>query len=127
MNSALKAEALRFLIVGGLNTAITYALYLALLPMLDYAVAYTVTFIIGIGLAYALNTRFVFRVRASVRSAVAFPFVYLAQYGLGVLVLNVAVRGLEIPKQYALLIVIAVTMPIVFFLSRLSLTQGRSR
>ena len=127
MNPALKAEALRFLIVGGLNTAITYALYLALLPLLDYTVAYTVTYVLGIGLAYLLNTRFVFRVRPSVHSAVAFPFVYLIQYGVGMLVLSIAVRLLEIPQQYAMVAVIAVTVPLTFFLSRLSLTQAGPR
>ncbi len=127
MNPALKAEAVRFLIVGGLNTALTYALYLALLPLLDYMVAYTATYVIGIGLAYLLNTRFVFRVRPSMRTALAFPLVYLAQYVVGVIVLNAAIGLFDMPKPYAMLAVIAVTVPLTFLLSRLSLAQARQQ
>lgn len=121
MKSRLTQEALRFLVSGGINTAITYLLYLALLPGLGYWPAYSVAFVTGIFTAYYLNTRFVFRVRTSTGRAAAFPLVYLAQYLFGLAVLHVSVRWAGVPAEYAALISIALSVPFTFALSRLVL------
>lgn len=118
MKRQVPQEALRFLISGGINTAVTYLLYLALLPGLGYWPAYSVAFVTGIVTSYFLNTRFVFRVRTSARRAAAFPLVYLAQYLFGLAVLHVSVRWLAVPAEYAALISIALSVPFTFALSR---------
>ncbi|WP_386067800.1 GtrA family protein [Tahibacter sp. UC22_41] len=127
MKQALPAEAIRFLISGGLNTALTYVVYLALLPPAGYAVAYTVAYVAGIALAYFLSTRFVFRVEGSARRAAAFPLIYLVQYLFGLAVLHASVAWLSIPQQFAVLISIALSVPLTFLLSRFVLVAGRGR
>ncbi|HZP67913.1 MAG TPA: GtrA family protein [Rudaea sp.] len=118
MSTGIRGEALRFLLAGALNTAATYAVYLVLLRVADYTLAYTMAYVAGIVLAYALNTAFVFRVRRSLRGFAAFPLVYVAQYVAGALVLNLAVRVLGVRQELALLASIAVTVPLTFVLSR---------
>jgi putative flippase GtrA len=118
MNSPLHHEALRFLVAGAINTAATYLLYLALLPLLNYTLAYTITYIGGIALAYLLSTKYVFQVRRSARGLALFPLVYVAQYLAGVLVLRVAVETFAVPQKFALLFSIAATIPMTFLLSR---------
>src|SRR5262249_29848587 len=118
MTRGLSREALRFLVAGAFNTAVTYALSLGLLRLVDYTQAYTIAYAVGIAFAYFVGTGFVFRVRRSVRGALSFPVVYLAQYLLGVLVLRLAVDTLGVAKPFALLIVIATTLPVTFVLSR---------
>lgn len=110
-------EFLRFLIAGGLNTAASYGLYLLLLGWCSYAVAYTVSYLFGIGLAYGLTCRFVFRHRARLATALHFPIVYGVQYvlGMALLVFFVAMLGLD-PRLGPLLVVVC-TVPISFFLS----------
>lgn len=54
---------LRFLISGGFNTAITYAIYLMLLMFFPYKTSYTVSFASGIVIAYSLSRYFVFKKR----------------------------------------------------------------
>lgn len=117
-------QALRFLISGAINTAVTYAVYLVLLGYLDYRSAYGVAFLSGIVFSYALNVRFVFRVRPNWRSAVLFPLVYVIQYLVGLGVLQLAVERFAIPREYALLASIAVSIPLTFALTRLLLNRN---
>ena len=107
MKRQMPQEALRFLISGGINTAVTYLLYLALLPGLGYWPAYSVAFVTGIVTSYFLNTRFVFRVRTSARRAAAFPLVYLAQYLFGLAVLHVSVRWLAVPVVFVIYVLLS--------------------
>ncbi len=123
MSAPIRREALRFLIAGAVNTATTYAVYLALLLWLHYTLAYTIAYVAGIALAYWLSTWYVFKVRRSKRGMLLFPLVYVIQYLVGVATLQLAVKILSIPQQYALLVSIAVTVPITFVLSRLVLKR----
>lgn len=126
MNKPLAGQAVRFLLFGGLNTAVTYAIYLLLLPTLDYVKAYGIAYVAGILISYGLNVRFVFRVVPSLRTLVLYPLVYLAQYIFGLFVLFVAVEKLFIPREYALLVSIALSIPLTFFLSRMLLLRSVS-
>lgn len=108
----------RFLVGGVLNTGITYLLYLSLLQLVSYQVAYTVAFILGIVISYGLNAKFVFRVGITTDSLIRFPIVYLAQYVLGLVLVTTLVEFLGIPAWLAPLFVILVTVPLTFVLSR---------
>lgn len=120
------AEGLRFLAAGAVNTAATYAIYYGLLERFHYTAAYTIAYVAGILLSYVLNARFVFRVPLSWRGLMAFPLVYAVQYVLGVAVLYAAIEGFGVPRQVALLIVIVVTIPVTFVLSRWVLRRGKT-
>lgn len=118
MKNSIRLEAFYFLISGALNTIVTYAIYLALLSSLGYVAAYTITYLCGILLAYALNTRYVFRVRRSSRGIALFSLVYIFQYLVGLAMLRLAITMLGTSEKIALLASIAVTLPLTFFLSR---------
>ena len=49
------ARAARFLILGGLNTAITYGIYLGLTLWLMPWLAYGCAYVLGIGIAFIGN------------------------------------------------------------------------
>jgi putative flippase GtrA len=89
--------------------------------------AYTIAYVAGIALSYVLNTWYVFRVRRDLRGLALFPLVYLAQYLIGMLVLSLAVNSFGVPAKFALLISIAITIPMTFLLSRLVLKRGPPR
>ncbi len=119
----LRGQALRFLLSGAANTAATYLLYLALQLVLPYQVAYALAFVAGIGLAYALNVWFVFRTGHTRSRALAFPLVYLFQYVAGALLLALLVEKLGVSQELAPLVVVAITIPATFVLSRFILTR----
>lgn len=113
-----KSRFARFLLSGALNTAVTYLIYLALLQLIPYIFAYTVSYAGGIAMAFFLNRMFVFKTHRGLKSLLLFPLVYLVQYCVGLIVAVVWVEGLELPRSLAPIASIIVTIPITFILSR---------
>lgn len=113
----------RFLLSGGFNTVLTYVLYLLLLQVVSYWVAYSISFITGIGLAYFLNRTFVFRQHRGRISWFGVPLVYGIQYGAGVALLWLWVSVLEFDARIGPLVVIALTVPLTFYLMRVLFTD----
>lgn len=114
----LYLKFVRFLISGGVNTFFTYAMYLFLLRFFDYRVSYTASYIFGIVFAWVMARFFVFKSTQGVRSVFLFPFVYAVQFVLSVGVLWGSVEWLNAPYWLAPLLVITVSLPCTYFLSK---------
>lgn len=110
-------EFVRYLAAGGINTAITYVGYLLLLPVMHHQVAYALTYVLGVFTSYALNARLVFRQPLRWRGALQFPLVFVVQYVLAALFLELFI-ALGMSAGLAGLVSIAPTVPITFVLSR---------
>ncbi|MDH6370970.1 polysaccharide synthesis protein GtrA [Paenibacillus sp. VTT E-133280] len=119
LTKLLSKQFLKFVISGGINTLATYLVYLLLLGFLSYSMSYTISYISGIFLSYYLNTVFVFKEKVLFRKFLKFPIVYLVQYLINLFMLYVLVEHLNLSKQIVPLIVIVVTIPITYTLSKL--------
>ena len=86
-SKVLDRPAVRFLIAGGINTLATYLLYLAVLLVAPYPLAYSLSYAAGIIISFILNSRFVFRVPLRWSRLLRYPVVYVAQYLLGLCVI----------------------------------------
>lgn len=124
MTAHIRAEVARFLMAGAINTAITYAIYYALLLRLQYVLAYSIAFAVGVLLSFYLNARFVFIVPPTWRKLLLYPVVYVFQYLLGIIVLWIAVEIMQTTKPVAMLLVIGVSIPVTFVLTRFVLSKG---
>jgi putative flippase GtrA len=91
---------------------------------MPYLVAYSVTFAAGIVLSYCLNARFIFRQPLSLARAFQFPLVYVVQYTMGVCLLYVLVKVLGTSEKLAPVLVILLTLPVTFLLSK-AIVGGR--
>lgn len=111
-------EFWRFIIAGVGNTVLAYAIYAVLVTVTPYQVAYGGSYLAGIGISYLLNARFVFREAYSLKTFFRYPVVYLVQYLLGSSLLYVSVDMLTLDKYTAPFLVIAITTPLTFMLSR---------
>lgn len=120
----MNPEWLRFAAVGLFNTAAGYVLYLLLLRFLSYAESYALTYAAGIFISYGLNSRFVFRRSLKLGKALRFPVVYGVQYVLSASALWVAVELLAVDPRIAALLAVALTVPVVFLLSRRVIRGG---
>ena len=108
----------RFLLVGGANTALSYGIYLLLLLVVDYRIAYTIAYVAGLVSGYLMHARMVFDALPGVRSLAAYLVTYASMYLLSLFVLYVAVARLGIPKPLGMLAALAVTVPLSFLLMR---------
>jgi putative flippase GtrA len=62
----IAGEFTGFLVVGAVNTALTYVLFLVLARYTHYRIAYTIASVVG--MSYVLNALFVFKGRHSTRA-----------------------------------------------------------
>ncbi|GAA0693906.1 GtrA family protein [Kitasatospora atroaurantiaca] len=115
-------QIVRFGLVGVVNTATFYVLYLALHPFLPYFAAFTVAFLLSMVGSFFMNTYFTYRTKPTWRKFLLFPLPnitnYLVQSG-GVVAL---VQWLKVNDRIAPLLAAAVAIPITFVLSKLVLT-----
>ena len=108
----------RFVFVGAANTAASYGIYLLLLAVADYRVAYTLAYVAGLVGGYLAHARFVFGARPGARSAAGYLATYGAMYLASLLVLYVVVDRLAVPKALGMLAALALTVPASFVLLR---------
>ena len=113
----------RYFIMGALNTTATFCIYVATKIVLNYQLAYLISYISGILFAYLMSTCFVFNKQPSLRTFIQFPFVYLVQYIVGAILLELFVRVFEWSITFTPLFIIFVTMPLTFLLSRFVLSR----
>jgi len=116
-------ELIRFIAAGALNTVSTYGLYVGLSFALPYLAAYSVAYATGIVVSYVLNARFVFRQPLSLRQFTRFPLVYLLQYGIGALVLRLAVHNFSMDSRLAFMVSLSMSVPMTFLASRWLLSR----
>jgi len=116
----------RFLLSGGLNTALTYAVYLLLLIVIPYQVSYTIAYVLGIVTAFLLNRFFVFKSHRGIRSLLLFPLVYGVQYLVSMATLWIWVDQFKQNAKLGPLIAITVSIPITYLMSRYIFTHNRS-
>jgi putative flippase GtrA len=102
-------ERLRFLVVGGINTAFSYAVFALLVVTLEHRIHYTIllviTHVISVLFAYGLHRRLVFRVQGNVLGdLMRYWSVHLSALGVNLVTLPllVAVVGLGVLVAQAL-------------------------
>jgi len=114
----LEHEFGRFLVVGCLNTAVAYSLYFLFNLWLHYQLAYALAYLAGIFFSYWLNTRWVFKTTMNWKSFVSFPLVYVFQYSMNAILLHVLVEMFNLSEWFSPVLVIIVSIPVTFVLSR---------
>ncbi|HEV8240586.1 MAG TPA: GtrA family protein [Thermoanaerobaculia bacterium] len=125
--SAPAREVPRYLVAGAVNTVGSWLVYVALLQVTSYRLAYTASFAFGILLSFLLNSWFVFGVPLSWRRLLPYPGVYLAQFALGYGVVWLAVEKAGWPAWSGPLVALVFTTPLGFLLTRRLLVGAAKR
>jgi len=114
----MSKEFFRFIIAGSVNTLLSWLIFVALVQYLAYLVAYSMAYVFGILVSYYLNVKFVFRESIMLESIIKYPLIYLSQYFCGMILMWIIAGQLKLPPQVAMGIVITMTVPITFLISR---------
>lgn len=117
-------EFRRFLLAGLFNTGFGYLLYLAFNLFADYRLAYTLSYCVGIVVAYAVSTIFVFKRPWSWRRLLAYPSVYAIQYFAGLALIWLLVGTFGFAETWAPLVILPATIPLTFAISRFIIKGG---
>ncbi|HWP98126.1 MAG TPA: GtrA family protein [Syntrophomonadaceae bacterium] len=115
-----------FLVCGAANTLLTYILYVLFLHLMSYKLSYSLAYVLGIALSYYLNSRLVFKEPVSLFKFLQYPVVYIVQYLLGIAILYICVDLLAMNKLLAPLVVIVISLPVTFVLSKFIIKRPTS-
>ncbi len=118
---------LRFLLGGIVNTAFSYAVYLALNNVLAYQLSYFIAYALGVAFAYWFNAVVVFQVPLSWKGFFSYPIVYLIQYSISAFLLVSIVEIMGIVKSLAPLLVAIIMVPVTYVMSKLVLRWASRR
>jgi putative flippase GtrA len=123
LNSRNPKSLLKFLVVGGLGSVVSYSVFVLLSFFWQAWLSYTVAYIIGLVIGIYFNVSWVFRVSVSPMAVWSVGFVYLVSYWTGRLIIHIMDYS-QIQSMFVVgAVVILVTAPMNFFGSRLVLSK----
>lgn len=73
-------QIVRFGLVGGVNTATFFGIYLLLHPWMPYFAAYTLAFLLSMVGSFFMNTYFTYRTRPTWKKFALFPLTNITNY-----------------------------------------------
>ena len=109
---------IRFIILGIINTTLTYFLYLIFLFLLPYAWAFSITYLFGLVFNYFLSSYWVFKKKIVLKSGINFLIYHLAAYLMNMTALWIIVDLIGLSEKIAPLIAIALLTPIFYLISK---------
>ena len=118
-----RAQFVRYLVAGALNTLLTWLLFVALSQWINYLLAYGIVFALGVVLSFVLQSVWVFRSKMQWASLLRFKMAYLVNLAVGLLLLKLLVTHTALSPALAAIAVVAVQVPFGFLLSRFSLVR----
>ena len=118
LSGLAKKDYLRYLIAGGFNTALTFAVYSSLIFLgWRYYFANSASWVVGISVSYVLNSRYVFKQRFGGRKFLSFIASNLVSYFVSMAVLYALIDRGGVSPIYSSVIAIpcVVFVNFVFF------------
>lgn len=123
----LRGQALRYLVIGGLNTLITYVIFIGLGLFLEAWIAYTLAFLVGLLWVVFGSSRLVFRASHSRARLLLFAVLYLVLYGLGRLLITWMDPSDGVALALTSLVILVVTTPLSFLGGRYLFNTNRTK
>tara|TARA_B110000503_G_C6926698_1_gene321003 strand:- start:14 stop:397 length:384 start_codon:yes stop_codon:yes gene_type:complete len=109
---------IRFIILGVINTILTYFLYLIFLFLLPYVWAYSITYLFGLTISYFLSSYWVFKKNIAIKSGMYFLIYHLSNYLVNIMALWIFIDLMGLSEKIAPLITISLLTPIFYLISK---------
>jgi putative flippase GtrA len=109
---------IRFIILGLINTTLTYFLYLILLFLLPYVWAYSITYLFGLTISYFLSSYWVFKKNIAIKSGMYFLIYHLSNYLVNIMALWIFIDLIGLSEKIAPVITISLLTPIFYLISK---------
>lgn len=115
----MNREFIKFVVVGGINTAVYYLCYLIGLHGLNlhYLVAHVIAIVISVVGSFFLNSYYTYKVRPTWKKFFLFPLTQLVNITVTAILLIILVDFLHLNRNLAPLAAVVVTIPITFIVT----------
>jgi putative flippase GtrA len=113
--SKLELQAvMRFLLVGGANTVLSYGIFIGLGLILPNWLAYTIAYLAGLAVTTFATSRWVFRARLTLTKTVSYVAWYLLLFGFGQLIIAIVHPRGFLQLAVTSILLIALTTPLSY-------------
>ncbi|MGY5010017.1 GtrA family protein [Streptomyces sp. 900105755] len=119
----ISGQIITFAVVGVVNTATYYGLYLLLLRSLPYLAAHILAFFLSMIGSFFLNAKFTYRTRPTWRKFLLFPLTNATNFVITTVGVYVIVDVLHAGSRFAPLMASAAAIPVTFVVSRWVMLQ----
>ncbi len=113
----------RFALVGVAATLLQYCVYLLLIRWMHPTLANTIAYVVSFLFNYVASVTFTFQVKSNMQRGAGFALAHVVNYTLQTLLLMLFL-WLGVAKQWAMLPVFAICVPVNFVLVRYFLTRN---
>lgn len=114
-------QILRFLAVGLMNTVLTSIIFLVLAGMISYVLAYVISYAMGVLFNTCLVPRLVFQSKPEIPDLGKYVIWNVCVAIFGAVIAGIC-QALDFDRLIALIVVMAIVVPINFLVSRRILT-----
>ncbi|MBA4493055.1 GtrA family protein [Paenactinomyces guangxiensis] len=113
-------QIIRFVIVGALNTAIYYLLYLIFIHLikLDYLISHILAFILSMIGSFFMNTHFTYKTKPTLKKFLQFPLTYVVNISVTTGSVYILVDLLGWDKNISPLVASLIAIPFTFIVSK---------
>ncbi|MFD1031843.1 GtrA family protein [Metaplanococcus flavidus] len=128
-NTELAGQIFRFVLVGLLNTANYYVLYLFFVHIcsLPYMAAHISAFLISMVGSFYFNSYFTYKVKPTLKKFLQFPLTYVVNITVSSAALFLLVDLMNFNENISPLIAQGITIPATFFVSKKVLTHDKAK
>lgn len=112
----------RFVLVGVVNTAVHYAVYVVAWQLLPYLAAHALAMVVALSCSYLLNCRFTFHVRPRLSTFLLYPASNGVNLAVSTLAMWLLVEVAGVHPLVATLLGGLAATPVTYLVSRLILT-----
>ncbi|MER6226246.1 GtrA family protein [Streptomyces sp900105755] len=119
----ISGQIITFAVVGVVNTATYYGLYLLFLRSLPYLAAHILAFFLSMIGSFFLNAKFTYRTRPTWRKFLLFPLTNATNFVITTVGVYVIVDVLHAGSRFAPLMASAAAIPVTFVVSRWVMLQ----
>ncbi|MEU1011126.1 GtrA family protein [Streptomyces sp. NPDC088810] len=111
-------QILTFAVVGVVNTATYYCLYLLFLTGFPYLAAHVLAFLLSMIGSFFLNARFTYRIRPTWQKFLLFPLTNVTNFLITTAGVYLIVDVLHAGSRFAPLLASAMAVPVTYLVSR---------
>lgn len=116
---------IRFAIIGLINTADYYAMYLLFRLVMPYLAAHVVSFLLSMVGSFFLNCRYTFRTKPTLRKFLLFPLSNATNFAVTTVGLYILVQFAGFNVRVAPLVAASLAIPVTFAVAQIVLV-GRT-
>lgn len=125
----MKIEFIRFVIVGFINTADYYLLYLFFnqLTGLNYLPSHVISFIISMIGSFYLNSYYTYKTRPTIKKFIQFPLTYVVNITVSTAAIYMLVSFFHINETISPVLSVIISIPFTFVISGKILKADQSK